>query len=207
MLYHDTSTIVMKEAPKTSQHVVTEPVSSICYFFSQLFRIPKYLLLKSTQHNCVTFLTRYVDGMLTSEVTLVTIQYIHPPHLNLVNIMVMNGWLASFSFLVNRLSHSSDKAISDSDLETPRSRSWVWSKGKGIQWSQCPINLLPFHFTSIRPAIPDIQLFGNLNLKHPRSRSWLRSKTKVTHYTQYPTDALPFCFSSIRPTIPEKWPK
>ena len=50
----------------------------------------------------------------------------HPTMVTLVNIMVMNGWLTSFSFHVNRPSHSWDKAISDSDLEisTPRSRSF-----------------------------------------------------------------------------------
>ena len=41
----------------------------------------------------------------------------HPTMVTLVNIMVMNGWLTSFSFHVNRLSHSWDKAISDSDLK------------------------------------------------------------------------------------------
>ena len=93
-----------------------------------------------------------------------------------VNIMVMNGWLTSFSFIVNRLPHSWDKTISDSDLETPRSRSWVWSKGKVIQLTQYHINSLPFHLTSIRPAILEIELFRNLTLKHPRSRSWVRAK-------------------------------
>ena len=59
----------------------------------------------------------------------------HPTMVTLVKIMVMNWWLTSFSFHVNQQSHSWDKAISDSDLEisTPRSRSWVWSKGKDIQ--------------------------------------------------------------------------
>ena len=52
----------------------------------------------------------------------------HPTMVTLVNIMVMNGWLTSFSFHVNRPSHSWDKAISVSNLETPMSRSWVWSK-------------------------------------------------------------------------------
>ena len=52
-----------------------------------------------------------------------------------VNIMVMIFFCdsKSSSFIVNRPPHSWDKAISDSDLETPRSRSWVWSKGKVIQ--------------------------------------------------------------------------
>ena len=99
----------------------------------------------------------------------------HPTMVTLVYIMVMNGWLTSFTFHVYRPSHSWNKAISDSDLETPRSRSWVWSKGKVIQLAQFPINSLPFHFKSIRPTIPEIQLFQNFTLKHPRSRSWVRS--------------------------------
>ena len=75
--------------------------------------------------------------------------YAHPTMVTLVNIMVMNqnGWLTSFLFHVNRLSHSWDKAISNSDLETPRSRSWVWSKGKVKQFLRyshfkiCPWNI------------------------------------------------------------------
>ena len=133
----------------------------------------------------------------------------HPTMVTLVNIIVMNGWLTSFSFQVNRPSHSWDKAISDSDLEisTPRSRPWVWSKGKVIQSAQYHINSPRFHFTSIRPTIPEIELSRNLTMKYPRSRSWMRSKVKVTYCTQYPTYALPFRFTSIGPTIPEIWQK
>ena len=133
----------------------------------------------------------------------------HPTMVTLVNIMVMNGWLTSFLFHVNRPSHSGDKAISNFDLKisTPGSRSWMWSKGKIIQSAQYHINSLRFHFTSIRPTIPEIEIFRNLTLKHPRSRSWVRSKVKVTYCTQYPTDALPFRLTSIGPTIPEIWPK
>ena len=135
-------------------------------------------------------ITRYVYSTPRSEVTPVTIQYIRPPH---------HGHTSQY----HGRPHSWDKAISDSDLETP----WVWSKGKVIQSAQYHINSLPFHFTSIRPTIPEVELFRNLTLKHPRSRSWVRSKVKVTQFTQYPTNALPFCFTSIRPTIPEIWPK
>ena len=131
----------------------------------------------------------------------------HPTMVTQVSIMVMSGWLTSFSFIVNRLPHSWDKAISDSDLETPWLRPWVWSKGKVIQSAQYHINSLPFHFTSIRPTILEIELFRNLTLKHPRSRSLVKSKVKVTYCTQYPTNALPFRFTSIGPTIPEIWPK
>ena len=103
----------------------------------------------------------------------------HPTMVTQVNIMVMNGCLTSFSFIVNRQPHSWDKAISDSDLETPRSRSWMWSKGKVIQSAQYHINSFPFYFTSIRPTIPEIELFPNLTLEHPRSRSWVRSKWHI----------------------------
>ena len=133
----------------------------------------------------------------------------HPTMVTLVNIMVINGWLTSFSFHVNRLSHSWDKAISDTDLQisTPGSRSWVWSKGNVIQSAQYHINSLHFYFTSIRPTIPEIELFRISTLKHPRSRSWVMSKFNVTYCTQYLTDALPFRFTLIGPTIPEIWPK
>ena len=40
-----------------------------------------------------------------------------PAMVTQVNITVMNGWLASFSFIVNRLPHSWDKAISDSKVK------------------------------------------------------------------------------------------
>ena len=106
---------------------------------------------------------------------------IHPTMVTLVNIMLMNGWLTSFSFHVNWPPHSWNKVISNSDLETPRSRSWVWSKGKVMQTAQYPINSLPFHFTSIRPIIPGIPLFQNLTLKYPSSRSWVRSKITITY--------------------------
>ena len=80
-----------------------------------------------------------------------------PTMVTLVNITVMNIWLTFFSFHVNRPSHSWDKAISDSDLKisTPRSRSWVWWKGKVIQSARYQINSLRFHFKSIRPTIPE----------------------------------------------------
>ena len=124
-----------------------------------------------------------------------------------VNIIVMNGWLTSLSFIIDQPPHSWDKAISDSDLETSRSRSWVWSKGKVIQSVQYHIKSLPFHFTSIRLTIPEIELFRCLTLKHLRSRSWVGSKAKVIYCTQCPTNALPFRFTSIGPTIPDIWPK
>ena len=131
----------------------------------------------------------------------------HPTMVTLVNVMVMNGWLTPFSFHDNRPSHFWDEALSDSDLETPRSRSRVWSKGQVIQMAQYLIDSFPFHFTSIRATFPEIQLFRNLTLKHPRSRSWVRSKVSGTCHTQYPTTVLLFRFTSIGPTITEIWPR
>ena len=133
----------------------------------------------------------------------------HPTMATIVNI-VMNGWLTSFSFHVNRPSHSWDKAISDSDLSLK-----LQSQGHGCDQrarscsrpGQYPIYSLPYHLTSIRLTIPEIELFRNLTLKHPRSRSWVRSKVKVTYFTQYPTNAVPFRVTSIGPTSPEIWPK
>ena len=129
----------------------------------------------------------------------------NPTMVTPINIMVMNGWLTSFSFHVNQPSHSRYKVFSDFDLETPRLRSWVWSRGKFIHSTQYHINSFPFHFTSIRPTIPEMQLFRNFTLKHPRSRS----KVKVTYCTHYPIDAFLFRFTSIGPTIPGQnsvWP-
>ena len=70
----------------------------------------------------------------------------HPTMVTLTNIMVRNGWLTSFSFHVNQPSHSWVKTISDSDLETLRSRSWVWSKARW--YSQPSILLICFLFIS-----------------------------------------------------------
>ena len=107
----------------------------------------------------------------------------HPTLVTLVNSMVLNGWLTSFSFYVN-----------------PPSNSWVHGCGQRARSAQYHINSLRFHLTSIRPIIPEIELFRNLTLKHPRSRLWVRSKVKVTYCTQYPTDEFPFRFTSIGPT-------
>ena len=101
----------------------------------------------------------------------------------LVNIMVMNRWLRSFSSQVNQPPHSWDKAISEYDLETPRPRSWVWSKGNVIQLAQYYINSLHFHFTWIRLTIPEIELFRNLTMKH--SRSWV-NVPQVQGHILYP---------------------
>ena len=135
--------------------------------------------------------TRYVDGTPTSEVTPVTIRHIRPPHQGHTGQHHGHEWMTQILLVLCRsTTHSWDKASSDSDLETPRSRSWVWSKGKVIQSAQYHISSLPFHFTSIWPAISEVELCRNLTLKQPRSRSWVRSKVKVTYCTQYPVTYL-----------------
>ena len=123
----------------------------------------------------------------------------YPTMVTQVNIMVMNGWFTSFSFIVNQPPRSWDKAISDSHLQTLQGQGhWAWSKGKFIQSAQYHINSLPFNLTSVRPTVPEIELFRNLTLKHPWSRSWVRWKVKVTYCSQYPTNALPFSFHTNR---------
>ena len=110
----------------------------------------------------------------------------HPTMVTLVNIMVMNEWFTYFSFHVNRPSHSWDKAISDFDLviSTPGSRSWVWSKGKVIQSAQYHISPFHFHFTSIRPTIPEIELFKKLDLE--TSKVKVMSEVKGQGHILYP---------------------
>ena len=55
----------------------------------------------------------------------------HPTMVTLVNIMVLNGWLTSFSFHVNQPPHCWDKAIWGSDLETPKVKVMGVVKGQG----------------------------------------------------------------------------
>ena len=86
------------------------------------------------RQNMTMHKTRYVDGTPTSEVTPVTTvsgTSTHPTMVTLVNIMVLNGWLTSYSFHVNQPPHSWDKAISDSDLETPKVKVMGVVKGQG----------------------------------------------------------------------------
>ena len=91
---------------------------------------PSCLSLNVSKLECI-WSTRYVNCTPTSEVTPVTFRHIHPPHHgDTGHIMVANGWLAFFLFHVNRSYHSWDKAVSDSDLKTQRSRSSVWYKTK-----------------------------------------------------------------------------
>ena len=114
--------------------------------------------------------TRYVDGTPTSEVTPATIRYIHRPttvSYPKVTVTVTNDWLTSVSFHVNH-SQSWNKAISTFDLETSRSRSWVWSKGK--TYSQLIIKLICFLFVSHQ---------SDNNCLHTAILKWDLGKSKV----------------------------
>ena len=84
-----------------------------------------------------------------------------------VTLMAINDQPTSLSFYVNWPCHSWNKAISNFDVKTSRSRSCVWSKGKVIYSAQYLIDWHPLSFTSIRPTIPEIQLFWNLTLQNP----------------------------------------
>ena len=94
-------------------------------------------------------ITWYVDSTPTSEVNTVTSRYIRPSqHGNpKVTVMVMNDRLTS---LTSPHSRNKTTGISNFDLETSLSRSWVWSKGKAIHPAQYLLDLLFFHYTSIR---------------------------------------------------------
>ena len=71
----------------------------------------------------------------------------------------------SFSFHVNRPSHSWDTAILKFDIENSRSRSWVRSKFKVTTWAQHSVDSHPFPSMSIGHPIPELWLFQNLTLK------------------------------------------
>ena len=120
--------------------------------------------------------TRYVDGTPTSEVTPVTIRYIHPPHLHGCPLGHCHDheWSTHIPFIPCQSAlYSSNKAISNFDLETASSMSWVWSKGKTIQSAHYLIDLLSFCFTSDNNSWETA--FWHLTLKNQRSRSGVRS--------------------------------
>ena len=127
----------------------------------------------------------------------------HPTIVTLVNIKVMNGWLTSFLFHVNRPSISWDQAISDSVLETPRLRSWVWSKARSR--SRPSILLICFLFSS-HQSHPQFLRYSYFEI-YPwniqgQGHEW-GQRSRSQYYIQYPIDALPFSFTSIGPTIPD----
>ena len=86
----------------------------------------------------------------------------------------------SFSFHVNRPSHSWDTAILKFDIENSRSRSWVRSKFKVTTWVQHSVDSHPFGSMLIGPPIPEIQHFQTLTLKIQGQGHSSRSQRRYT---------------------------
>ena len=114
-------------------------------------------------------------------------------------LMVMNGWLTSFSSLSIGRPIPEIKLFQTLILKLQGQGHGCGQRARS--YNRPSIILTHFLFISY-----DSDQFRNLTLKHPRSRSWVRSKIKVTYCIQYPTNALPIRFTSIGPTIPEIWP-
>ena len=106
-----------------------------------------------------------------------------PTMVTQVNIMVMNGWLSSFRSLTISCPIPETKLFQTLTLKLQSQGHGCGQRARSYNWPNI-INSLPFHFTSIRPTIPEMELYRNLTLKHPRFRSWVRSKVKVTYFTQ-----------------------
>ena len=86
----------------------------------------------------------------------------------------------SFSFHVNRPSHSWDTAILKFDIQNSRSRSWVRSKFKVTTWVQHSVDSHPFGSVLIGPPIPEMQHFQTLTLKIQGQGHSSRSQRRYT---------------------------
>ena len=90
-------------------------------------------------------------------------------------------------------SHSSNKTISNFDLETTRWRSWVWPKGKTIV---SPVSnwfvLFLFHINQV--IIPEIQLFWNLTMKKSKVKvkGEVKGQGRIVHPTSNPCTSFSF---------------
>ena len=119
--------------------------------------------------------------------------------------------LTSFSFHVNRPSHSWDTAFSKFDLENPRSRSWVRGKLKATTLVLHFIDSHPFHPMSIGHPIPEIRLFQNLTLKiQGQGHGWGES-SKSQSGCNFLSTHIPFvpcqsALSFLRYSIFKIWP-
>ena len=152
--------------------------------------------------------TRYVDSTPTSEVTPVTIWYIHGQTSQYHD----HEWMTHILYCSMSIGHPKpEKKL----FQTLTLKFQLQGQGHGCgqrtrsyNWPSIILTHLVFiSHQSDQQFLRFQELFRNLTLKHPRSRSWVRSKVKVTYCTQCPTDALPFRLTSIGPTIPEIWPK
>ena len=132
----------------------------------------------------------------------------HPTMVTLINIMVMNGWLTSFSFHVNRPSLSWDKAFQTLTLKFQLQGQGHGCGQRARSYNQPSIILTHFVFISHQSDQQFLRWsYFEIWLWNIQGQAWVRSKVKVTYCTQYPTNAFPFCFTSIGTNIPEIWPK
>ena len=127
--------------------------------------------------------SRCVDGMQTSELNPVTIQYstsTHPPWFPIGH-SYGHEWLTHILFVLCQ------SALSF--LKPGYFKLWPWNYkvklmgvGKGRENAVSPVcnwfAFFLFHINQI--TIPEIPLFWNWTLKNQRSRSWVRSKVEVT---------------------------
>ena len=101
----------------------------------------------------------------------------HPTMVTLVNIMV-----TSFSFLMSIGCPIHEiRLFQTLTLKLQGKGHGCGKKTKVIQLAEYPINLLPFHFTSIRSTIPAEEVFWNFTLKHSRSRSWVKGQGHISY--------------------------
>ena len=92
-----------------------------------------------------------------SDVALFTIWYIHPPHHGhtKVTVMVINDQFALFRSV----------SIGPPILEIRLFKILTLKIKVKVMDVQYPVDLLPFCYTSVRPIIPEIELFQNLTWK------------------------------------------
>ena len=159
--------------------------------FIKNFKIIEAQRFRSQKCCCSTinyFETIRCVDMPMSKVTPVIILYIHPPHQRSGRVMAMNDPLTTLLFHAKWPIHPWDKVILNVDLENSRPWSWVWSKGKVTQSVRCPIDLLPFYFTAIRPTLPELELFKDVTLE--------KSKVKVKGQGHIVDQPIHFIFAS-----------
>ena len=153
-------------------------------------------------------LIRYVDGTPTSEVTPVTIQYIHPPHHGYpLGHSHGHEWSTHIPFVPCQSSLPFlNKAISNFDREPASSRSWMWSKGKTIQSAHYLIDLLSFCFTSIRQQFLRYRYLEIWPSKIKGQGHWWGQRSGSHNSPRIQPIHPLFHFTSIRPTIHEICP-
>ena len=134
---------------------------------------------KSTNANSFhqAFMQRYLWYPVKQMPTLHKYMYIHPPpplsekgqsrSWRIYSMFIFKFWLWNFdcvSFHINETNNSWQQ-FQNVTVNNYMSRSWVRSRIKVKQLTQYPTDVLPFRFTSIRPAILEIWSIECLILK------------------------------------------